>query len=480
MAAIAAQVPSKTSKVKSDDRPVLQPGLKLDIEYIPTASLKGYEHNARRHPERQIEQIADSIRVFGFVSPIIIDDANVVACGHARLEAAKAVGMESVPVVKLDHLSGRQLRALRLADNRLAENAIWDEAMLKIEFEALLEFDPKLDLDFDVGITGFTGAEVDRSLEWREVDTSADDIVPDLISSRPSVTRLGDLIQLGNHFIYCGDARDESSYAKVLGKERAVMGISDPPYNVSISNHVSRSGKHEEFVMGVGELDEAQFIEFLATFLRSSTKYSRPGSIQYAFMDSRHAYEMHVAGRSAGLELTTIAVWDKGVGGQGSLLRSQHEFVFMFKEPSGPHINNVALGKYHRNRTNVWAYPGSRSMRKELGLHPTPKPVALVADAILDVSNRNDIVLDAFCGSGTTLIAAAKTGRRARAIELDPHFVDIAVRRWQEWSGEEAVHIETGLSFRDLETQRGSHASGNHRSAATPARARPRPVGSSR
>lgn len=234
------------------------------------------------------------------------------------------------------------------------------------------------------------------------------------------------------------------------------MGIHDAPYNVSVTRHVSRSGKHKEFAMGVGEMSEAAFTAFLAEFLRLSARHSQEGAIHWAFMDWRHAHEMLTAGREAGLELKNIAVWNKGVGAMGSLLRSQHELVFMFKEPNAPHINNVELGKFGRNRTNVWDYPGAVGLRKELELHPTPKPVALIADAIRDVSNRNDIVLDVFSGSGTTIIAAAKTGRRARVIELDPHYVDVAVRRWQEWSGEQAVHLGSSLTFAQLEDERRS------------------------
>jgi DNA modification methylase len=239
-------------------------------------------------------------------------------------------------------------------------------------------------------------------------------------------------------------------YSNLLGDERAAMGIHDPPYNVSVTNHVSRSGKHREFAMGVGEMSQSEFTAFLTDFLSHAAAFSRPGAVQWAFMDWRHLSEMLAAGDDAKLELKNLVVWNKGVGAMGSLLRSQHELVFMFKEPNGPHINNVQLGKYGRNRTNVWDFPGAAGLRKELELHPTPKPVSLVAEAIKDVSNRNDIVLDAFSGSGTTLIACARTGRRARVIELDPHYVDVAVKRWEHWSGETALHLETGLTFDKL------------------------------
>lgn len=441
---------------KSDG--LLSVGLGLAIEYCATEALRSYSRNARTHSDRQIEQIAESIRAFGFISPIVADRSGELIAGHGRLAAAKLIGLHSVPVVRVEHLNDAQKRALRLADNKLAELAGWDEKLLRLEFKDLVEFDLKLDLNFDLGITGFASAEIDKLVgSGEDIGCDAeDDIIPTVDHRAPNVSRLGDLWQLDQHRLICGDSREANVYETLLGTEKAAMGIHDSPYAVSITRHVSRSGKHPEFVMGVGEMSDDEFISFLTSFLRHSSNYSRPGSIQWAFMDWRHAHEMLTAGRRAELELKNIAVWNKGVGAMGSLLRSQHELVFMFKEPSGPHINNVELGKYGRTRTNVWDYPGAVALRKELELHPTPKPVALVADAIRDVSNRNDLVLDAFCGSGTTIIAAAKTGRRARTIELDPRYVDTAIKRWEKWSGQQALHIASGLTFADLAKERSS------------------------
>lgn len=244
-----------------------------------------------------------------------------------------------------------------------------------------------------------------------------------------------------------------------MGDERAAMGIHDAPYNVSITKHVTKSGKYAEFAMGVGELSVAEFTVFLTSFLKAATAVSAPGAIQFNFMDWRHLPEMLGAGQEAGLELKQHCVWDKGVGAMGSFYRSQHELVFVFKEPSAPYLNNVQLGRFGRNRTNVWAWPGAASLRKELELHPTPKPVSMIAEAVRDVTKRNDIVLDCFSGSGTTILAAAKAGRRAGVIELDPHYVDVAIRRWEGWSGEIARHAATGLSLAEMAEHRG--ASGN-------------------
>ena len=451
----------------------------LAIEYVPPASLAGYHRNARRHSKRQIAQIAESIRAFGFVSPLLVDKAGEIIAGHGRLAAARQLGRATVPVVRIEHLDEAQKRALRLADNKLAELAGWDETLLALEFSDLLELDLTLDLSFDLAVTGFTSPEIDRLVDRGAASTSSstrDDEVPARDAEQPPVSRLGDVWILGKHRIFCGDARDAGTYAKLLGAERATMGIHDSPYDVPISGHVAKPGRHREFVVGSGELGAA-FVPFLTAFLAQAATYSHPGAIQFAFMDWRHMTEMLTAGREAGLALKNLCVWNKGSGAMGSFYRSQHELIFVFKEPNGPGLNNVQLGKFGRTRTNVWDYPGAASLRKELELHPTPKPVALVADAIRDASHRNDIVLDAFAGSGTTIIAAQKTGRRARLIELDPGYVDVAVQRWEQWSGETARHAETGLTFAAMSDARQS-SSGSEIDEARlpkPVRTRQRP-----
>ncbi|WP_261404497.1 DNA modification methylase [Chenggangzhangella methanolivorans] len=386
--------------------------------------------------------------------PVTLEDDGTLIAGHGRVAAAKLLGRKSVPAVRVSHLDDAQKRALRLADNKIAENAGWDKKLLAIEFAELVAIDLKTDISFDLTVTGFASPEIDRLIETGGAEgeqKDEDDSVPE--TPGQLVTRLGDMFELGDHRIVCGDSTDLATYAALLGDEKAAMSISDAPYNVSIRNHVG-SSRHSEFVMGVGEMTAEAFTTFLANFLMMCSRFCRAGAVHMAFMDWRHMAEMLAAGAASKLELKNLCVWDKGSGAMGSLYRSQHELVFVFKEPSAPHANNVQLGKFGRNRTNVWAYPGAAGLRKELELHPTPKPVAMIADAIRDVSNRNDIVLDAFSGSGTTIIAAAKTGRRARVIELDPAYVDVAIRRWEAWSGGVARHVETGASFAELAAMR--------------------------
>ncbi|MCB4767116.1 site-specific DNA-methyltransferase [Ancylobacter sp. Lp-2] len=424
--------------------------LQLTIETVSIGSVKSYTRNARTHSNAQIEQIKRSIESFGFVIPLTIEDDGTLLAGHGRLEAAKSAGRTTVPVVRISHLNEAQKRALRLADNKIAEQAGWDETLLALEFKDLLEIDLSLDLSFDLSVTGFASAEIDRLVETISDTGGAveqDEEIPE--TSADPVSRLGDVFVLGDHRIICADAREAATYEALLDGERAAMSISDAPYNVSITQHVG-SRRHGEFPMAVGEMDAAAFVRFLTSFLAMCKAFCREGGLHFACMDWRHMGEMLAAGGEAGLELKNLCIWDKGAGAMGSLYRSQHELVFVFKEPGAGHINNVQLGKFGRNRTNVWAYPGATSLRKELELHPTPKPVALVADAIRDASNRNDIVLDAFSGSGTTIIAAAKTGRRARVIELDPHYVDVAILRWEQWSGGTARHLATNMTFAEL------------------------------
>jgi DNA modification methylase len=428
--------------------------LKLSTEYVPIASVQAYARRLRKPAKAQHQALQDSIRAFGLVLPFLVDRNNVLIGGHALFAAAKALGCETVPIVRAAHLNEPEVKTLRIALNRLGELSTWDDQALALEFKDLVDFDLTLDLSFDLAITGFSSPEIDQIMSAGAQADEPEDEIPELDEVSPPVSRLGDLWRLGPHRLICGDARDPAIYARLMAGEQAAMGIHDAPYNVSIENHVSKSGRHREFVMGVGELSPSEFAAFLATFLAQARAVSVPGATQFAFMDWRHIPEMLQAGSQAELELKNLCVWNKGSGAMGSFYRSQHELVFVFRDGRAPGINNVQFGKYGRNRANVWDYPGAAGLQRELELHPTPKPVSLVADAIRDCSHRGAIVLDCFAGSGTTLIAAAKTGRRGYAVELDPGYVDVAIRRFEAWSGEPARHAETGLIFVELAEQR--------------------------
>ena len=433
----------------------------LTIFYQSPATLQPRATNPRTHSKKQLRQIANSIEQFGFTNPILIDGNDGVIAGHGRLDAAKLLGLEQVPTVRIDDLSEDEIRAYIIADNKLAENAGWDRDLLAIELQGLIE----LDIEFDVSITGFEAPEIDiliRELEISEKDDPADE-VPE-VEDGPAVTRPGDLWLIGKHRLLCADATDPASYDRLLDDDRAQLVFTDPPYNVPIDGHVGGLGKvkHREFAMASGEMSEAEFTDFLTTAFRQLAAASADGAIQFICMDWRHLGEVIAAGNKAYGELKNLCVWAKTNGGMGSLYRSQHELVFVFKAGTAPHINNVELGKHGRYRTNVWSYAGINSFGKqrdaELALHPTVKPVALVADAVLDCSKRGGIVLDAFAGSGTTLIAAEKTRRRGYGIELDPHYSDVIVKRLTRVAGVEAIHSETGKTFAEIEQERAKNA----------------------
>jgi DNA modification methylase len=426
--------------------------LDLKVEHRATAELRPDPRNPRTHTAKQVQQIAESIRRFGFTNPILIDAEGTVIAGHGRLAAAKLLGYQTVPVLRLDHMSEAEKRAYLIADNRLAELAGWDREILAIELQALLH------LDFEIELTGFEMAEIDIILDAEAgEDSGPEDEIPE--PSEP-ISRPGDLWCLGDHRLFCGDALDASSYCALMGEERAQMAFTDPPYNIPIQGHVSGLGRvrHREFAMGCGEMNEEEFTSFLSTAMQRLLSSSSQGALLYLCMDRRHLFELLSAAKALGLATVDLCIWDKQTGGMGSFYRSRHEEIFVFKSGKEPHRNNIQLGRHGRNRTNLWFYPGlagfGRGRDEALAAHPTVKPVALVADAIRDCTRRGDIVLDSFAGSGTTVIAAEKTGRRARAIELDPVYVDVAVRRWEALTGKAARCAVTQRSFAEIAQER--------------------------
>lgn len=417
------------------------------IEQIAPENLKVWVRNARTHSKKQLRQIADSIERFGFTNPVLIDRENRILAGHGRVAAAEMLGMAVVPCLRFEHMSETEKRAYVLADNKLALNAGWDADLLAAELGALLE---SPDLDFDIGITGFSVAEIDLCLEEaapEEPGDPADEAVANDVARR---CRDGDIWQLGGHRLVCGNALDAEVVAQLMDGERARMVFSDPPYNVPIDGHVGNSGKvqHREFAMACGEMSVSEFTNFLQKAFRNMADHSMDGAIHFLCMDWRHMNEMLAAGQTIYSELKNLIVWAKDNGGMGTFYRSRHELIFAFKVGTGAHVNSFELGQHGRYRTNVWQYKGVNTMRtgrmEELAMHPTVKPVQMIADAIKDVSGRGEIVLDLFGGSGSTLIAAEKTGRRARLAELDPKYCDCILARWEVWAKDDAVQMACG------------------------------------
>jgi DNA modification methylase len=432
----------------------------LAVRYLTLQNLKPYPRNARTHSKHQIRQIANSIRAFGFTNPVLIDRDNQIVAGHGRVEAAKLLSMAEVPTILLENLSKDQLRAYMLADNKLADNAGWDRKILAIELQHLIAI---TDLDLDITLTGFEIPEIDLVIGESSQDEPERVGALPAKSDEPSVSQHGDIWQLGSHRILCGSSLKDVNFQSLFATERAAAVFTDPPYNVKIDGHATGNGeiRHREFAMASGEMSSEEFAIFLNSCLSLLVRYSLPQSVHYICMDWRHIDALLAAGAKKYDRLLNICVWVKDNGGMGSFYRSQHEFIAVFRHGPKFHLNNIQLGKFGRNRTNVWHYPGVQTMSKRgeegnlLKLHPTIKPVKMIADALLDCTNRNDVVLDTFLGSGSTLLAAERIGRKCYGFEIDPRYVDTAIRRWQDCTGNVAINEVTRKSFDEVSDQGG-------------------------
>jgi DNA modification methylase len=423
----------------------------LKVQYRKIESLLPYGRNARTHSASQIRKLRDSIRTFGFLNPVLISAMGTIIAGHGRVRAAKLLGMADVPTICVEGLTPDQIRAYVIADNRLAEDAGWDSEILKIELQHLISLP-----DFDVTVIGFEVPEMDLIIGGQPIAEDPEDQIPEVTSH--VVTQLGDLWCLGDHRVYCGNAREGSSYDHLMGTRQCSVAFTDPPYNVPINGHASGNGQihHAEFAMASGEMSESEFTSFLTESLRNLAKYSADGCVHFVAMDWGHMRELLAAGDAVYDSLLNVCVWAKDNGGLGSFYRSQHELIFVFKVGKASHRNNIQLGKFGRNRTNVWHYPGANTLSRSgtdgnvLQMHPTTKPISMIADALLDCSARGEIVLDPFLGSGSTLLAAERVGRICYGMELEGRYVDLAVRRWQQITGERVHHAETGRLFDEI------------------------------
>lgn len=423
----------------------------IRVEDVSLNSLTIRTTNPRTHSKDQIDLLKRSIVEFGFTTPLLVDDEHQVIAGAGRLMAARELGLDTVPVIRLSYLTADQVRALVIVDNQIAARAGWDLDLLRVEL-AELEI-----AEFDLELLGFETAVLDQYLA----------IDPNDVEDGPSdgditvapVSRPGDVWVIGPHRLGVGDIRDLDLLARVLDGRSVRMVLTDPPYNVRIKGHVrpSKTNGHEEFAFASGEMSEEEFIAFLVETLTPQFNTIVEGGLGYVFMDWRHLFELNRAAFRLNVSPVNLAVWVKNNGGMGSLYRSRHELCAIFKKGGGKHVNNVALGKHGRNRTNVWEYAGVNAFgegREEaLADHPTVKPVDMLADAILDVTKRKDLVLDGFAGSGSTLVAAARTGRVGVGVEYEPKYADVALRRLRAETGEIPRLLETNENF-DAITER--------------------------
>ncbi len=428
------------------------------IDYRRIDTLTPNVGNPRQHTEKQIRQIAKSIETFGFLVPVLIDGSGEIIAGHGRLRAARRLGLDVVPTISVSHLSADQKRAYLIADNQLALNASWDEQLLAEQFAMLAS----VDLDFSLDVTGFEIETIDLLVhgEQRAEESDPDDAP---VKTGPPVTRSGDIWLLGEHRLLCGDALDAESYEDLMQGRSAALVVCDCPFNLPVHGFISGGGKvrHREFAQASGEMSSEQFTQFLTSAFALLAKHSVDGSLHYHFIDWRHQRELMDAGDAAYTELKNLCIWAKTNGGQGSMYRSAHELVYVYKAGSAPHQNHINLGANGRYRTNVWTCAGANTFankgedRDLLQLHPTVKPVRLIADILLDASSPRDIVLDGFAGSGTIFLAAERTGRIGYGIEIDPQYCDVAVRRWERATGRSARHATLPLTFSEIQEMRG-------------------------
>ena len=441
---IASQVASLSPR-----RNDLLPALRL--EYVGLSELRPSAAKLRRLDPVHVREVAASIARLGFCDPLLIGADSELIDGEARYAAAQQLGLERAPCLRVEHLSREELRVLRLAVNRLGEKGQWDLEALKIEFEQLIVVDAPIE------ISGFAPAEIDHILLGHEADGLETGPLAPLPGATP-ISRPGDVFRLGSHCLVCGDARDPDVVRRLIGDDPpARLLLTDEPYNVPIAGNVSR-GPHREFAMASGELSEAEYLAFNLAWIGAFLPVLTDGAILATFIDWRGYPVVHAAATRSALTPLNLVVWNKSNAGMGSLYRSQHELLPLFKKGQASHVNNVELGRKGRWRSNVWTYPGASSLgsdaRRGLQDHPTVKPTAMLKDAILDLTRRGDIVLDPFLGSGSTLLAAEAVGRVCRGVELDPLYVDVIVRRFEAATKSSATAMETGESFEDLARRR--------------------------
>ncbi len=434
-----------THGIKNDLLPELQIVLRRPSE------LKNSECKVRKIKSRHVERLTSSICKFGFTQPVLVQGSEIVD-GHTRVEAARQLGLTPIPCIDVSHLNDGEVRLLRIALNKIQERGEWDEPALKLEFAY------QLDIETDLSVTGFDAWEVDAVLEIGTDCEGADPL--DDFGDMPhpddvAITKMGDMYRLGDHLLVCGSARSEALIDLLTDKRSVRLVFTDPPFNVPIAGHVSSSGMHSEFAEAAGEMNPQEFEDFLTSVFGIAANHLCEGGLIYSFMDWRHMDEISSAIRRIGMKTIQLCVWAKDHPGMGSFYRSQHELVFVAKKPGSPHCNNIELGAHGRNRTNVWRFAGATGGQTDVvdnfKLHPTVKPVRLIEEVLLDVTGPGDFVLDPFLGSGSTLLAAERKCRRCLGVEISPAYVDVAIRRWQEMTGEQAVHVASGRTFAEQE-----------------------------
>jgi DNA methylase/ParB-like nuclease domain len=424
------------------------------IELVPIDSIKSNPRNAKRHPEQQVALIAENIRKFGFHHPVLIDETNTLIGGHGRIAGASRLKLTQIPAIRLPNLSPQGKRVVALADNKLPELGPWDPERLRLELKELTV--DTAELSFDYEITGFDTVEIDQILGDERPVSRPDpaDQMPPLGATETAVTQTGDLWICGDHRLYCDSALEASSYSAVLRDEIADLVFVDPLHNIPVAAHVARG--REVRAASADHPTSAEFVEFQQTISAYVAGNAAPGGLILFCVDWRRLEDLATATRLDFGEPKDMVVWIKSSAERGSFYPSQHEHIAVYVAGSTPSATN--LGARGRYRSNVWNYPGSKMTLRDwqtgARISRTVKPVALLIDALRDCSKRGQIVLDPCAGVGTMMVAAERTGRRARLIEIDPVCCDMIVRRWQTMSGKTAQLAETRETFAELEARR--------------------------
>jgi len=428
-------------------------GIHLHVEYVAPDTISIPRRELRKHRQTDIKRLAAGMDRFGNNVPLLVDENLGLVSGYARLAAAKLLGLSVVPVIRIAHLTEEQMQLFRIFDNKIAEAGEWDFEALYLTHEEVRIADP----DIDLSDSGFAIGEIDAiagRIKTAELNDLNDTREPD--PERTPVTRAGDLWACGPHRILCGNSLDPDDIANLVGEAVIRQHLSDCPYNLP-TRTFSSSGRHDDFAMAAGEMSAAEFTRFLRRYLTAALPHLVDGALIYAFMDHRHIVELILAAEAAGLTYVNLLVWVKSQPGQGSFYRSGHELVGVFRHGTAKACNNIELGAHGRNRSNVLSYPGvmgSGGRKKALASHPSVKNVALLADLLLDASAPGEAILDSFGGSGSTLIAAEKTGRVAYLCEIAPAYVDIAVERFNALGGEQARLVETDQTLAEVAAER--------------------------
>jgi DNA modification methylase len=447
-----ASLASRSTRPHHPIRNDIVPKLEL-VDRVP-ADLGLPSRNVRKADAAHISEVATAISNLGFCDPVLIDEQDHVLDGVIRVEAAKLLGLPRIPCIRANHLSTSECRLVRMALNRIGEKGSWNFDQLKLELQELIFQGAPIE------ITGFCLTEVDQIIIGEEPAlTETGPLAPEP-DAKP-VAQIGDIFAMGKHRIICGDSTDRRSLETLMSDDKARLILTDQPYNVSIADHIT-SGDCRELLMAGGEMSDTELRAFNTAWIGASLRHLCDGGLFGTFIDWRGYPAVHAAALQFGLVPLNLVVWAKTKAAMGSLYRSQHELLPLFKHGNAPHINNVELGKNGRGRSNVWNYPGACSIgdkaRKGLRHYPTVKPVAMIEDALLDMTERGDIVLDPFLGSGSTLIAAEGTGRRCRGLELDPLHVDVMLRRYEAVTRRPAILETTGETYTELAAGRRSSA----------------------